>query len=140
MQIFLLTTHFGLRPYGQPGQLPKATEMLPLLIELKAQFYKLVLCTVGTAPCGTMHQLVKRSIKSSKSKYLLYRLCIKRKSAAGAMGQRCGEQTRVLRASLRRKGRGSCARSFKERFAGNVWIRTLPAFFVCAAEYRPPGW
>ena len=39
----ILTTRLaGLRPYGQPGQLPKATEMLPLLIELKAQFYKLV--------------------------------------------------------------------------------------------------
>ena len=50
-----------------------ATEMLPLLIELKAQFYELVLSS--TEPCK---QLVKRSIKSSKSKYLLYRLCIKR--------------------------------------------------------------
>ena len=33
---------FGSRPYGQPGQLPKGNFGLPLLIELKAQFYKLV--------------------------------------------------------------------------------------------------
>lgn len=57
----------GLRPYGQPGQLPKATEMLPLLIELKAQFYKLVSFAPHASTCKTVN-------KSSKSKYLLYRL------------------------------------------------------------------
>ena len=75
----------GLRPYGQPGQLPKAAVMLPLLIELKAQFYKLVISTIceRASTCKTVN-------KSSKSKYLLYRLCIKScgSALASAGGQR----------------------------------------------------
>ena len=117
----------GLRPYGQPGQLPKATEMLPLLIELKAQFYKLVLYAVGGAAlCGTMHQLVKRSIKSSKSKYLLYRLCIKRQGRGG------------LRARRRKRGEPPFTspgteeqavwRLWKDSFAGDVRGR-IACFF-----------
>lgn len=40
---YLLTTHrCGERPYGQPGQLPTGGALPPLLIELKAQIYKLV--------------------------------------------------------------------------------------------------
>ena len=45
-----------LRPYGQPGQMPKAAETqlatyVALLIEFKAQFYKLV--TINQVPYGT---------------------------------------------------------------------------------------
>ena len=112
MQIFLLTTQFGLRPYGQPGQLPKATEMLPLLIELKAQFYKLVTLQpvriLRTSTCKTVN-------KSSKSKYLLYRLCIKRKSA---QGHDLGAQEGGLSPCMRRKrevARERCA-AFKGTF------------------------
>lgn len=54
---------YELRPYGQPGQLPTGNWILPLLIELKAQFYKLV--TLQPIRYG-VHQLVKRSIRVVK--------------------------------------------------------------------------
>ena len=60
MQIFFRPPPQGLRPYGQPGQLPSGGHEPPLLIELEAQFYKLV--TLQPVR-GCVHQLVKRSIR-----------------------------------------------------------------------------
>ena len=63
MQIFFRPPPQGLRPYGQPGQLPSGGHEPPLLIELEAQFYKLV--TLQPVR-GCVHQLVKRSIRVVK--------------------------------------------------------------------------
>ena len=56
-----------LRPYGQPGRMPKTAmsglaTSVALLIELKAQFYKLV--TINH--CAPRHKLVKWSIRVVK--------------------------------------------------------------------------
>ena len=99
MQIFLRPPGNGSRPYGQPGQLPSGNGRLPLLIELKAQFYKLV--TLQPVR-GYVHQLVKRSIRVGKW-YLLNRLCIENgeRKKKGIPARKAWESARFMSADCR---------------------------------------
>ena len=66
MQIYLTTCETG-NGHTDSRVKCRLAVRAALLIELKAQFYKSVLYTVGGAAlCGTMHQLVKRSIRVVK--------------------------------------------------------------------------
>ena len=87
MQIFLRPPGDGLRPYGQPGQLPSGNRRLPLLIELKAQFYKLV--TLQPVR-GYVHQLVKRSIRVVKVVFAVQTL-YRKQEAEGEGFSECGK-------------------------------------------------
>ena len=89
MQIFLRPPGNGSRPYGQPGQLPSGNGRLPLLIELKAQFYKLV--TLQPVR-GYVHQLVKRSIRVGKVVFAIQTLYRKQEAEGKEIAPQTGER------------------------------------------------
>ena len=61
MQIFLLTTLTGLRPYGQPGQLPIGGYNFPPLLKLTFIGWLILTKAIFASTC----KMVNKSSKSS---------------------------------------------------------------------------